>query len=320
MGKQSKHSQYPPIVSHGAIARRKISQVILSVLVAVSVAVGYYLLFSFLFDTPEEYKIRQSTAMLKQEYKKLSVRLGEIEEVLTNIDERDKNVYSILFESEPLDFSSDYGTSRMNAYEDLASMSNREMSKFLETRMTNFEYRLNKTDKEYSSLFETLKKSGSKTNNVPAIQPLINKDLTLMTASFGMRIHPFYKSLAQHNGIDYTVPEGSRVFATADGVVKDSKIQTSSSGVTVIISHGNGYETHYNHLSDAKVQKGQTVRRGDIIALTGNSGLSLSPHLHYEIRYKGNPVDPIHYFFMELSPKEYIMIQMLAQTGMQSFD
>ncbi len=133
-------------------------------------------------------------------------------------------------------------------------------------------------------------------------------------------IHPFYKTLQSHQGVDYTIPEGSRVFATADGVVRDAAQRNSTQGQTVVIDHGNGYETSYSHLSKINVRKGQTVRRGDIIALSGDTGLSLAPHLHYEVRLDGMRVDPIHYFFMELTPTEYQRLMRIAQTGMQSFD
>ena len=142
----------------------------------------------------------------------------------------------------------------------------------------------------------------------------------MLTASYGMRIHPFYKTLTSHQGVDYTVGEGSRVFATADGRVKSVVTQRTSSGNTLVIDHGNGYETVYSHLNKIYAKKGDRVKRGDIIAQSGNTGLSLAPHLHYEIRHNGMRVDPIHYFFMELDYKDYQKIIKIAQTGMQSFD
>ena len=167
------------------------------------------------------------------------------------------------------------------------------------------EKRLDELNASYLDLQALIDSAGSGCNNIPAIQPVINKQLTLLTASYGMRIHPFYKTLQSHQGVDYTIPEGSRVFATADGVVRDVALRNSTSGQTVVIDHGNGYET---------------VRRGDIIALSGDTGLSLSPHLHYEVRLNGMRVDPIHYFFMELTPTEYQRLMRIAQSGMQSFD
>ena len=120
--------------------------------------------------------------------------------------------------------------------------------------------------------------------------------------------------------MDYTVPEGSRVFATADGRVKDVIMNRTTSGITVILSHGQEYETQYSHLDRVIVKKGDQVKRGDIIALSGNTGLSLAPHLHYEVRHHGLRVDPIHYFFMELSPADYQRMFQIARSGMQSFD
>ena len=182
------------------------------------------------------------------------------------------------------------------------------------------EQELARLNDSYLELQQRIDSTGRGCNNIPAIQPVINKQLSLLTASYGMRIHPFYKTLQAHQGVDYTIPEGSRVFATADGRVSDVVRRNSTQGLTVVIDHGNGYTTSYSHLSKSNVSKGQQVRRGDIIALSGDTGLSLSPHLHYEVRHNGMRVDPIHYFFMELSPAEYQRIMRIAQSGMQSFD
>ena len=141
-----------------------------------------------------------------------------------------------------------------------------------------------------------------------------------MTAGYGTILNPFYRTLKSHQGIDYTVAEGSSVFATADGVVKEISDKSSTLGKTIVIDHGNGYKTSYSHLLSVGVRRGQKVQRGDIIALSGNSGLSLAPHLHYEVRYNDLRIDPIHYFYMELSPVEYQRIIRIAQSGMQSFD
>lgn len=186
-------------------------------------------------------------------------------------------------------------------------------------RSDNPETTLTKLNESYLELQRLLDTVGDGRNRIPAIQPVINQQLTLLTASYGMRIHPFYRTLQSHQGVDYTVPEGSRVFATADGRVKEIASR-STAGRTIVIDHGNGYETSYSHLLAVNVRRGQEVRRGDIIGLSGNTGLSIAPHLHYEVRHNGMRVDPIHYFFMELSPVEYQRIIRIAQSGMQSFD
>ncbi|WP_295936395.1 M23 family metallopeptidase [uncultured Alistipes sp.] len=284
------------------------------------VAVLYYIGFSLFFDTPVEYMLKHSTDRLSREYKVLSERYDSLTMVMQNLSERDRNVFRILFESEPYDFDSEYEQKQAVTYENIFHRSPRRLKRELRERMEQMGKRLGQLNDSYLELQVRIDATGNQRNNIPAIQPVINKQLTLLTASYGMRIHPFYKTLQAHQGVDYTIPEGSRVFATADGMVRDVALRNSTSGQTVVIDHGNGYETSYSHLSKINVRKGQQVHRGDIIALSGDTGLSLAPHLHYEVRYNGMRVDPIHYFFMELSPTEYQRLMRIAQAGMQSFD
>lgn len=281
-------------------------------------AVLYYIGFSLFFDTPVEYGLKHSTDRLRDEYKLLAARYDTLERVLDNVVERDRNVFGILFESDPYNFEADRSADA--GYEALFTRSTRRLKLELRDRVEAMELRMTQLGASYGALQGQIDSVGERRNYIPAIQPVINKQLSLLTASYGMRIHPFYKTLQSHQGVDYTVPEGSSVFATADGVVRETATRNSTSGKTVVIDHGNGYETRYAHLGEINVQKGQRVRRGDIIALSGNTGLSLAPHLHYEIRYEGMRVDPVHYFFMELSPEQYRRIIRIAQSGMQSFD
>lgn len=184
-------------------------------------------------------------------------------------------MFGILFESDPYDFEADRDASA--GYEALFTLSTRRLKLGLRDRVEAMETQLTQLGDSYLALQRQIDSVGEGRDRIPAIQPVINKQLSLLTASYGMRIHPFYKTLQSHQGVDYTVPEGSSVFATADGVVKETATRNSTSGKTVVIDHGNGYETRYANLSEINVQKGQRVRRGDIIALSGNTGLSLRP-------------------------------------------
>lgn len=280
----------------------------------------YYALFSVLFDTPAEHQLRHSTDMLQREYDALLMRYDSLSIVLDNVVERDRNIFAILFESEPYDFDSEYEQERVVLHESLLDRSNRAMSRQLESSVADLEAKIQKLDASYKTLAEGLNQHGEKLNNIPSIQPVINHNLTLLTAAYGTLMHPFYRTLHDHQGVDYTIPEGSPVFATADGYVKEIKGKNSTSGITVIIDHRNGYVTSYSHLQSVKVKRGQKVERDHIIAYSGNTGLSLSPHLHYEVRYNDMRVNPIHYFFRELTAGEYQRILRIAQTGMQSFD
>ena len=283
-------------------------------------AVLYYFAFSIFFDTPLEYEMKHSTRMLRQQYDSLSRRYDTIEKVLMNVIDRDRSVFRTLFESDPYNFDTDFEKKKWEAQEKLLTKSNKELGKLFLEKLRSFEKRGSEQLFTLATLEQAADSLKDRFDNIPAIQPVINKELTLLTASYGMRIHPFYKSLTAHQGVDYTVSEGSRVFATADGRIKEIITKRTSSGNTVVIDHGNGYETVYSHLGKIYARRGDRVRRGDIIAQSGNTGLSLAPHLHYEIRHNGMRVDPIHYFFMELDYEEYQKIVKIAQTGMQSFD
>ena len=300
--------------------KNKITRFVTTLLTWVGAAVVYFVLFSLLFDTPAEYELRHSTDKMRAEYEVLSARYDSLNMVVENVIERDRNIFGILFESAPYDFNSDYEQQRLSLHEKLLERSKHQMLRDLTSQTSEIESKLAELEQTYSTLQSNLDAVGDMRNNIPSIQPIINHQLTLLTAGYGMLMHPFYRTLQSHQGVDYTIPEGQSIFATADGVVKEVLGTTSTSGITVVIDHGNGYTTSYSHLQKAKVKRRQKVRRGDIIALSGNSGLSLSPHLHYEVRYEGVRVDPVHYFFMELTPDEYQKIIRIAQSGMQSFD
>ena len=300
--------------------KNKITRFVTTLLTWVGAAVLYYIVFSLLFDTPAEYELRHSTDRMRAEYEVLSARYDSLNMVVGNIVERDRNIFGIVFESTPYDFDSDYKQQRLALHERLLGESKHRMLRDLTASTDELEEKLRQVESTYNTLQHNLDSLGGGCDHIPSIQPVINHQLTLLTAGYGMLMHPFYRTLQSHQGIDYTIPEGESIFATADGVVKDVLGKTSTSGITVVIDHGNGYTTSYSHLQKAKVKKREKVRRGDIIALSGNSGLSLSPHLHYEVRYEGVRVDPVHYFFMELTPDEYQKIMRISQSGMQSFD
>lgn len=300
--------------------KKKFLRGVIHALAWIGMAVLYYIGFSFFFDTPLEYRMKHSTRKLRQEYDSLSERYAMIEKVLYNVIDRDKAVFRTLFESAPYSLDTEFEKKKWEAHENLLAKSNKELGEEFFAKLRALEKRSSDQLYTLASLEQAADSLKNRIDNIPSIQPVINKDLTLLTASYGMRIHPFYKTLTAHQGVDYTVGEGSRVFATADGRVKSVVTQRTSSGNTLVIEHGNGYETVYSHLNKIYVKKGDRVKRGDIIAQSGNTGLSLAPHLHYEIRHNGMRVDPIHYFFMELDYKDYQKIIKIAQTGMQSFD
>lgn len=300
--------------------RQRVIRLTVGVFVWSGMAILYYLGLSLFFDTPYEHELKHKTDKLQKEYTRLSARYDSLMLVMENLSERDKDVFQTLFESSPENFDEERRRRHSASYEEIVTHSSRSLRHQLENRLKALEKKHQELVKTYHQLNEKIARSGEACNYIPSIQPVINNQLSLLTASYGMRYHPFYKTLQSHQGVDYTIPEGSRVFATADGKIKKVIMRNATSGMTIEIDHGNGYETSYHHLSKTYVMRNQTVHRGDIIGRSGDTGLSLAPHLHYEVRYQGMRVDPIHYFFMELSPEEYQRIQQIAQIGMQSFD
>ena len=286
----------------------------------ISAIVLYYFCFSLLFDTPGEHRMRQATDKLRNEYEKLHARYDSLEMILDNINERDRGVFRTLFETDPYNFDIEQSNERLALYEKNVTKSKRQLRTDLEQRIGELNQQADKLERSWEELKALGSQMGEKSNYIPSIQPVLNKQLTLLTAGYGTILNPFYRTLKSHQGVDYTVAEGSSIFATADGVVKEISDKSSTLGKTIVIDHGNGYKTSYSHLLSTFVRKGQKVQRGDIIALSGNSGLSLAPHLHYEVRYNDLRIDPIHYFFMELAPNEYQRIVRISQSGMQSFD
>lgn len=296
--------------------RKKVLRVVFYLFAWLGIAIGYYSVFTIFFDSPNESKLREANNLLKEQYATLSDEYEQLNVVLQSIEERDKNIYSILFESDP------YLSPETLSFNDdqLFEKSNNELAALFFDKLEKLESHTNRTTTNFDSIQTVMQQMGSKLDNIPAIQPIANKELTKFAASYGQRIHPFYKTLVSHQGIDYAIPEDSRIFATADGVVREVTTGYNNKGLTILIDHQNGYTTAYSHLNKVTALRGQRVKRGDIIAHSGNSGMSFMPHLHYEIIYKGMRIDPLNYFFMELNHTEMNKLNNIAKIGMQSLD
>ena len=293
---------------------------LVNALIWVAMISVWSLILSLLVDMPRAHKLRHSTDQMREEYTKLSEHYDSLSVVLDNVRARDENVFRKLFESNPYELNTENEEERIELREELAEMSNIELAELLEERGKLLEREHSKLTRSHDDLRYDIANNEESISYIPAIQPVNNKQLTLLAAGKKQLINPFHRAMREHHGVDYLVPEGTAVFATADGVVKSLSEKNSTHGKAITIDHGNGYETAYSHLLDIRVKKGQSVKRGDIIALSGNSGLSFVPHLHYEVIYNDMRVDPIHYFFLELSPEEYQRIIRIALGSMQSFD
>lgn len=300
--------------------RQRLTPYVIRALVWVGMVALWWVILTFTVDMPAEYKLRHSTDGLRAEYNKMTERYDSLSLILENVAKRDENVFRKLFESNPYDLSADLDKERLELYEQLVGESNDELAARLKGQMQRAAKLEERAIEAHNDLLYAISSNALSIECVPAIQPVNNRQLTLLAAGKKPLINPFHRAMREHHGVDYLVPEGTAVFATADGTVKSLSEKNTSHGKAVTISHGNGYETSYSHLLDIRVKKGQKVKRGDIIALSGNSGLSFAPHLHYEVIYNDTRVDPVHYFFLELTPEEYQRIIRISLSSMQSFD
>lgn len=302
------------------ISHRRFFPLLIRFSVWVGMILFWWVILSLSVDTPSEYRLRHSTDDLRREYMLMTERYDSLTSIIDNVIRRDENVFRKLFESNPYDLSADLENERISLHEQLMQMENTELVEMLDSRLQNAYKKEDMVLRSSDDMKYNISTGTLSIDCVPAIQPVNNKQLTLLAAGKKPLINPFHRTMREHHGVDYLVPEGTAVFATADGTVRTLSEKNTTHGKAVTIDHGNGYETSYSHLLDIRVRKGQKVKRGDIIALSGNSGLSFAPHLHYEVRYRDTRVDPVHYFFLELSPEEYQRIIRIALSSMQSFD
>lgn len=279
--------------------------------------VGGYFVTSIVLGSPESADdLREENARLQSQYAVLSRRFDEAMEVMADISQRDDNLYRVMFMADPVPSDVRGATfSGTNRYEEFENMDNAELVIATTQRMDVLERQLYIQSQSFDEIVEFYKNHEDMLRHLPAIQPVANKDLKRTASGYGYRIHPIYQTRIFHDGMDFACDIGTPVYATADGIVKKAKWE-SGYGYIVTIDHGYGYETRYAHLKSFNVKRGQRVVRGETIALSGNSGRSTGPHVHYEVLQRGRPVNPANYYFMDLSSDQYDeMIRMAENQG-----
>ncbi len=272
------------------------------------------------FPTPREKKLAYENLEMQRLYEEINHQITELSRNLEHIRDRDARIYRSIFDIPPMtEPVKKAGTGGAEQYKLYSSFSNR---KLIAGTVEHLERLMTKTRLQQRSMDELYKlASGRKEEllRIPAIQPVENDDLSYTGAGFGMRLHPILQIYRMHEGIDFVVPYGSEIYATANGRVKSIR-RSSTFGKYIVADHGNGYETLYAHLSEIRVRRGQQLERGDIIGLSGNTGLSSGAHLHYEVHRDKRAVNPVPYFFKDLSPDEFIALRAMADSIQQSMD
>ena len=289
--------------------------------VILTVAIILNLGYGRLFDTPKEKRLNREISQLQLRYELLNGKLGTLETIIDDIEKRDDNIYRTIFNAEPIPRSvRDAGYGGVNRYEDLEGFDYSEIVIQTSQRLDKLTKEVYVQSKSYDEIIELAKSREEQLASVPAIMPISNEDLTRTASGWGYRIHPIYKIRKFHYGMDFTAPTGTEVYATGDGVVKITDRSRRGYGNKLVIDHGFGYETLYGHLNDFNVRKGQKVKRGDVVAFVGSTGLSTAPHLHYEVHVNGKKVNPSFYYFNDLTAEEWDRMIELSERAGQSFD
>jgi murein DD-endopeptidase MepM/ murein hydrolase activator NlpD len=279
-----------------------------------------FLIYTFV-DSPKEAAMRQENQQLLTQYELLNREMDDIQRAMTDIIHRDDNIYRVILEADPVPGPiRQAGVGGTNRYKNLAGFASSPVVIETRKRLDKIEKQLSVQSKSFDDVVALAATKEIMLASIPAIQPINNKDLTRMASGFGMRMHPIHKIQKFHQGMDFTAVTGTEIYSTGDGKVTFADYKANGYGIHVIVDHGFGYETLYAHMDEVKVRSGQAVKRGDVIGLVGNTGLSAGPHLHYEVHKEGKAVNPANFYFNDLTPEEYEKMLILSRNPTQSLD
>ena len=288
-----------------------------------SAILAFFILLIFFqyFDSPKEKRLKSEIKNLISQYEIINSDLEQIELVLDDIQKRDDNIYRTIFEADPIPTSiRKQGFGGVNRYKKLSGYSNSDLIINTSKKIDQLTKQLYLQSKSFEEVVDLAKNKSKMLASIPAIQPVANKDLKRMTSGYGYRIHPIYKTRKMHYGMDFSAKTGTEIYATGDGVVSKVRRSKRGYGNYVKINHGFGYETLYAHMSKYVVKKGQKVKRGEVIGYVGNTGISTAPHLHYEVRKDKKKINPVNFYYNDLTPEEYEKMLEISSQYNQSFD
>ena len=286
----------------------------------ITMFVGFFVL-NTIFESPNEKALRREVENLKANYKLLVRKEKLHNERIAEIEKRDNTIYRQFFEASPIpDDVRKAGFGGVDRYQNMEGFDNSKMIVDLTKQMDELSKRIVVQSKSLDDIIKMAENKEEMLAAIPAISPVKKEHLTHVASGYGWRMHPILKIRRMHNGIDFVAKQGTPIYASGNGIIAEAE-RNSSFGNMVKINHGFGYVTIYAHMSKIATSVGKRVKRGDIIGYMGNTGLSVSTHLHYEVLKNGIHVDPVNFFYGNLTPEEYLAIQHAAgQEGGQTLD
>ena len=272
--------------------------------------------------SPSEKKQNRELEVLKLQYELLDTKMNLAEKVLYDLEDRDDNIYRAIFESEPLPKTIRYGGSGgSDKYSVFDVFDNADLLKSSTEKLDKITKQIYIQSKSFDEVVKLAKNKEKLLASIPAIMPINHKDLFhTISSNFGWRTHPIYKTQQFHPGMDFAYPQGTPIYASGDGLIETADDMAQGYGNHVVINHGFGYQTLYGHMRKIAVHANQKVNRGQLIGYVGSTGLSTGPHLHYEVIKNGEKVNPINYYYNDLSPQEYQLLIDGSKKSTQSFD
>ena len=296
--------------------RQRVMSYLRRLFVGMGLGAGSFIVLLLIFGSPSEKDLRMENSRLQAQYHILSSRLDESLQVMKGLQQRDDNLYRVMMQADPVaDALRTPSYNKTNRYEDLMELPSAKLVVNTTQKMDLLERQLYIQSKSFDEVLALCKKHDEMLECIPAIQPVSNKDLKQTASGYGTRIDPIYKTVKFHSGMDFSANVGTPVYATGNGVVRKAGWE-GLYGNCIQIDHGFGYVTRYAHLRKIDVRVGQKVVRGETIGKVGTTGKSTGPHLHYEVMVKGQIVNPVNYYFMDLNADDYDrMVEIAANHG-----
>lgn len=296
--------------------RQRVMSYLRRLFVGMGLGAGSFIVLLLIFGSPSEKDLRMENSRLQAQYHILSSRLDESLQVMKGLQQRDDNLYRVMMQADPVaDALRTPSYNKTNRYEDLMELPSAKLVVNTTQKMDLLERQLYIQSKSFDEVLALCKKHDEMLECIPAIQPVSNNDLKQTASGYGTRIDPIYKTVKFHSGMDFSANVGTPVYATGNGVVRKAGWE-GLYGNCIQIDHGFGYVTRYAHLSKIDVRVGQKVVRGETIGKVGTTGKSTGPHLHYEVMVKGQIVNPVNYYFMDLNADDYDrMVEIAANHG-----
>lgn len=291
-----------------------LSASIVTALIIVSIAYRF-------FPSANEKRLMQENEALGDNYEVINQKVKKLQQQLADLEKRDNEVYRTIFEANPLpDSARAKEQQQLAELQQVLQMNKGELTSSIVSNIANLQARITRQEKSYNEIAGFIKNKEQLLASTPAIQPVSNKTLTRVASGFGYRIDPVYKTVKFHGGLDFAAPQGTPIYATANGTVKVAGNLGNGYGNHVVINHGYGYETLYGHMYRISVRNGRQVKRGEILGYVGSTGKSTGPHVHYEVHKNGRPIDPVYFFYNDLTPEQFDRILKMAAASNQSLD